>query len=52
MATMGDRWSWSEAQYDEKAFTALPHAGLILVPYQATKELATPVQIIDLNERR
>jgi len=50
--TMGDRWSWSEAQYDEKAFTVLPHAGLILVPYQGFEGggYAKKVQIIDLNE--
>ncbi|MED6325716.1 MAG: beta-propeller domain-containing protein, partial [Verrucomicrobiota bacterium] len=51
--TMGDRWSWSEAQYDEKAFTLLPHAGLILVPYQGYEGTgyAKKVQIIDLNEK-
>ena len=51
--TMGDRWSWSEAQYDEKAFTVLPHAGLILVPYQGYEGTgyAKKVQIIDLNEK-
>ena len=52
--TMGDRWSWSEAQYDEKAFTVLPHAGLILVPYQGHEAgggYAKNVQIIDLNEK-
>ncbi len=51
--TMGDRWSWSEAQYDEKAFTVLPHAGLILVPYQGREEggYVKNVQIIDLNEK-
>jgi hypothetical protein len=51
--TMGDRWSWSEAQYDEKAFTVLPHAGLILVPYQGHEAggYVKNVQIIDLNEK-
>ncbi len=51
--TMGDRWAWSEAQYDEKAFTVLPHAGLILVPYQGYEGTgyAKKVQIIDLNEK-
>ena len=51
--TMGDSWSWSEAQYDEKAFTVLPHAGLILVPYQGYEGTgyAKKVQIIDLNEK-
>ncbi len=51
--TMGDRWSWSEAQYDEKAFTVLPHAGLILVPYQGHEDggYVKNVQIIDLNEK-
>ncbi|HIL72687.1 MAG TPA: hypothetical protein EYG44_00500 [Verrucomicrobia bacterium] len=51
--SMGDRWSWSEAQYDEKAFTVLPHAGLILVPYQGHEAggYVKNVQIIDLNEK-
>ena len=51
--TMGDRWSWSEGQYDEKAFTVLPHAGLILVPYQGNEagDYVKNVQIIDLNEK-
>ena len=29
---LGDNYSWSEATYDEKAFSVLPEAGLILVP--------------------
>ena len=51
--TMGDSWSWSEAQYDEKAFTVLPHAGLILVPYQGHEAggYAKKVQIIDLGQK-
>ena len=51
--TMGDSWSWSEAQYDEKAFTVLPHAGLILVPYQGYESggYSKKVQIIDLGQK-
>lgn len=51
--SMGESWSWSEAQYDEKAFTVLPHAGLILVPYQGHEAggYAKKVQIIDLGQK-
>lgn len=48
---LGDNYSWSEANADEKAFTVLPESGLILVPYQGytTNGYASRVQIIDLN---
>jgi len=48
---LGENYSWSEATQDEKAFTVLPEAGLILVPYQGytTNGYATRVQIIDLD---
>jgi hypothetical protein len=49
---LGEKYSWSEATYDEKAFSVLPEAGLILVPYQgefSNGGYASRVQIIDLN---
>ena len=48
---LGENSSWSEATYDEKAFSVLPDAGLILVPYQGylTNGYATRVQLIDLK---
>jgi len=48
---LGENSSWSEATYDEKAFSVLPDAGLILVPYQGylTNGYATLVQLIDLK---
>jgi hypothetical protein len=43
--------SWSEANYDPEAFTVLPGAGLILVPFQSwsADPNASGVQIIDLG---
>jgi hypothetical protein len=48
---LGDNYSWSEATYDEKAFSVLPDSGLILVPFQGQFEngYASRVQLIDLN---
>ncbi len=48
---LGENHSWSEANYDEKAFTVLPDAGTILVPYQGDQSggYASRVQIIDLG---
>jgi hypothetical protein len=48
---LGENYSWSEATDDEKAFTVLPDAGLILVPYQGDTEqgYASRVQLIDLG---
>lgn len=48
---LGDGSSSSEANYDEKAFTVLPDAGLILVPYQGWNQdgYAARVQLIDLK---
>ncbi len=48
---LGEGHSASEANYDEKAFTVLPDAGLILVPYQGWSEAgyAARVQLIDLK---
>ncbi len=47
---LGENYSWSEANNDEKAFNVLPEAGLILVPYQGytTNGYASRVQLIDL----
>lgn len=49
--TLGDSYSWSEANWDEKAFAVLPDAGLILVPYSGntTNGYASRVQLIDLG---
>lgn len=48
---LGDNYSWSEANYDEKALTVLPDDGLILVPYQgwSSNGYASRVQLIDLS---
>ena len=48
---VGENYSWSEANYDEKAFGFVPEAGLILVPYQGytTNGYASRVQLIDLK---
>lgn len=49
---LGENHSWSEANSDEKAFTMLPEAGLILLPYQGhtTNGFASKVQLIDLTK--
>ncbi|HVY68417.1 MAG TPA: beta-propeller domain-containing protein, partial [Verrucomicrobiae bacterium] len=49
---LGENYSWSEANYDEKAFGVLPEAGLLLVPYQgntSTNGYAQRIQLIDLG---
>jgi hypothetical protein len=48
---LGQNYSWSEANYDEKAFTVLQDIGLILVPYSGdtTNGWTSQVQLIDLN---
>lgn len=48
---LGTDYSWSEANYDEKALTVLPDAGLILVPYQGsdTNGWVNRVQLIELG---
>ncbi len=48
---LGETHSWSEANYDEKAFTVLPDANLILVPFNGdvTNAYVSAVQLIDLN---
>ena len=48
---LGQTWSWSEANYEEKAFTMLPDAGLILVPFNGdiTNRYTSVLQLIDLG---
>jgi len=48
---LGANYSWSEANYDEKAFTALPDAGLVLVPYSGdtTNGYTSALQLIDYS---
>ena len=48
---IGNSYSWSEANNDEKAFNVMPDEHLILVPYQGyeTNGIANRVQLIDLN---
>lgn len=47
---LGDEFSWTEANYDEKAFSVLEEAGLVLVPFSGdmAKAWVSSVQIIDL----
>ena len=45
-------WSWSEANFDDKAFSVLPEAGMILLPlssYDPDTGMASQVQIVDLG---
>jgi hypothetical protein len=48
---LGSNYSWSEANYDEEAFTVLPDAGLILVPFSSdtTNGYASALQLIDYS---
>jgi hypothetical protein len=48
---LGQNYSSSEANWDEKAFSVLPGEGLILVPFSGdtTNGYASSVQLIDLN---
>jgi hypothetical protein len=48
---LGNSYSWSEANNDEKAFAVLEDEGLVLVPYSGdtTNGWATRVQLIDLT---
>lgn len=49
--SLGDNHSWSEANYDEKAFTVLEDQGLALVPFQGdlNGQYSSQVQLIDLD---
>lgn len=48
---LGRNYSYSEANWDEKAFSVLPDAGLILVPFSGdtTDGYASSVQLVDLG---
>lgn len=48
---LGENYSWSEANWDEKAFNVLPEANLILVPFEGDTAggYASRVQLIDLG---
>lgn len=48
---LGQNYSWSDANYDEKAFTVLPDQGLVLVPYNGdtTNGWTSQVQLLDLT---
>lgn len=47
---LGENYSWSEANYDEKAFSVFEEEGLVMLPYQGytTNGYASRVQLIDL----
>jgi hypothetical protein len=47
---LGQNYSWTEANSDEKAFTVLPDMNLVLVPYSgdSTNGWTSRVQLIDL----
>ncbi|MCB1206210.1 MAG: beta-propeller domain-containing protein [Verrucomicrobiae bacterium] len=49
---LGDDYSYSEANWDEKAFSVFPDDGLVLVPYSGydqTSGWASRIQLIDLG---
>ncbi|MGV3772924.1 MAG: beta-propeller domain-containing protein [Verrucomicrobiales bacterium] len=48
---LGEGYSWSEANYDEKAFNVIRDEGLILVPYNGatTNGYSQNVQLIDFD---
>lgn len=48
---LGQTWSWSEANANEKAFTVLAEAGLILVPFNGdlTNRYCAVLQLVDLT---
>lgn len=54
-AVLGEGWSWTEGNIDEKAFQVFPEAGLILVPWQGQRgtdpmgSWFRGVQLIDLD---
>src|SRR5207247_7921943 len=49
--SLGERFSWSEANFNEKAFNVLPDAGLILVPFSGSSadNYIQAVQLVDLK---
>jgi hypothetical protein len=49
---LGDGWSWSEANADEKAFKVFPDAGLVLLPWhgrQGTNGWFQGVQLLEFT---
>ncbi len=48
---LGNQFSWSFANWDDKSFNVLPGAGLILVPYEGygSNGFSSQVQLIDLG---
>ncbi|MBM3822787.1 MAG: hypothetical protein FJ404_07880 [Verrucomicrobia bacterium] len=48
---LGENYSWSEANHDEKAFSVFEDEGLIMLPYQGNTSngYASRVQLIDLS---
>ncbi len=52
---LGEGWSWTEGNVDEKAFQVFPEAGMILVPWQGQRGTSPAgswfrgVQLIDLD---
>lgn len=50
---LGDGWSWSEANADEKAFKVFPEAGLVLLPWhgrQGTNGWFQGVQLLEFTQ--
>jgi uncharacterized secreted protein with C-terminal beta-propeller domain len=50
---LGDGWSWSEANADEKAFRVFPEHGLVLLPWhgrQGTNGWFQGVQLLDFTK--
>lgn len=50
---LGDEWSWSEANADEKAFRVFPEQGLVLLPWhgrQGTNGWFQGVQLLDFTK--
>jgi uncharacterized secreted protein with C-terminal beta-propeller domain len=47
---LGENYSWSEANADEKALAVIPEAGLIMVPFQSwSTQSVQGLQLIDLD---
>jgi hypothetical protein len=48
---VGDGYSWSEANWNEKAVSILPESGLILLPYSSldANGVVSAVQLVDMN---
>jgi hypothetical protein len=48
---LGDGYSWSEANWNEKAVSILPESGLILLPFSSSDAngFVSTVQLVDMN---